>query len=186
MRFLSFRVRMFSCRLPLRYPPRLIGSTITHTKKGISAQEKAFLSTWQWYIHQSSVKRMKEKEKYNILQPLSPQRSDQLTVTAGACSFAASFCCCWGTACPALDTATPRACVLTASCLVFSITVWYTGSGGRVISITFFSKSILASAPMRVSRMRLTIHFSPSSGERLRRSERLLFKNKKASGMYNQ
>lgn len=37
-----------------------------------------------------------------------------------------------------------------------------------------FSRSILASAAVRVSRMRLTIHFSPSSGERLRRAERSL------------
>ena len=37
-----------------------------------------------------------------------------------------------------------------------------------------FSRSILASAAIRVSRMRLTIHFSPSSGERLSRAERSL------------
>ena len=37
-----------------------------------------------------------------------------------------------------------------------------------------FSRSILASAPIRVSRIKLTIHFSPSSCERLRRSERFL------------
>lgn len=37
-----------------------------------------------------------------------------------------------------------------------------------------FSRSIFASAPMRVSRMRLTIHFSPSSLERFRRSDKSL------------
>ena len=37
-----------------------------------------------------------------------------------------------------------------------------------------FSRSILASAPIRVSRMRLTIHFSPSSRERFSLSERSL------------
>lgn len=37
-----------------------------------------------------------------------------------------------------------------------------------------FPRSILASAPMRVSRMRFTIHFSPSSRDRFKRSERSL------------
>src|ERR1700722_5292474 len=37
-----------------------------------------------------------------------------------------------------------------------------------------FSKSIIASAPIRVSRMSFTIHFSPSSQEMLSRSERWL------------
>lgn len=37
-----------------------------------------------------------------------------------------------------------------------------------------FSRSILASAPILVSRMRLTIHFSPSSCDRLRRFDRSL------------
>src|SRR3984957_15485273 len=41
-------------------------------------------------------------------------------------------------------------------------------------SLVTFSKSIFASAPMRISRMRFTIHFSPSSRERLSRSERWL------------
>src|SRR5277367_4514445 len=48
--------------------------------------------------------------------------------------------------------------------------------GEKAMLLHTFSRSILASAPMRVSRMRLTIHFSPSSRERLRRSDRSLFK----------
>lgn len=44
----------------------------------------------------------------------------------------------------------------------------------RESGINAFSRSILASAAIRVSRMRLTIHFSPSSGVRLRRAERSL------------
>jgi len=40
-----------------------------------------------------------------------------------------------------------------------------------------FSRSILASAPIRVSRMRLTIHFSPSSFERLSLSDKSLRTN---------
>ena len=39
-----------------------------------------------------------------------------------------------------------------------------------------FSRSILASEPMRVSRIRFTIHFSPSSRDRLSRSDRSLDK----------
>jgi hypothetical protein len=44
----------------------------------------------------------------------------------------------------------------------------------RNMEMQTFAKSIFASAPMRVSRMRFTIHFSPSSRDRLRRSESAL------------
>lgn len=88
--------------------------------------------------------------------------------------------------------AAPIACVRKARPRVFSITVWYIGCGGRLISMTFcdrysvklvvplhqrshtLPKSILASEPIRVSRMRFTTHFSPSSRDKLSRSERSL------------
>jgi hypothetical protein len=45
---------------------------------------------------------------------------------------------------------------------------------GRAKDQYTFSRSILASAPIRVSRMRFTIHFSPSSLERFNLADRSL------------
>ncbi|KIL57666.1 hypothetical protein M378DRAFT_375620 [Amanita muscaria Koide BX008] len=44
----------------------------------------------------------------------------------------------------------------------------------RKVHYITFSRSILASAPIRVSLMRFTIHFSPSSRVKLRRSDKSL------------
>ena len=56
-----------------------------------------------------------------------------------------------------------------------------TADGRAISDRVTFSRSILASVAIRVSRIRLTIHFSPSSGERLRRAERSLSCEKSVS-----